>query len=151
MNPLKNFNKFTEQWFSKTLGAPTKVQELAWPAIMKGQNTLVSAPTGTGKTLSAFLVFIDQLKEEAREGTLKNELRLIYISPLKSLAGDIRENLRRPLNGISIEELKATRHKGVSPKSETIKCAGATRHKEVSPKSETIKCAEATQIGRAHV
>lgn len=110
MDLLENFDRLTEQWFIKTLGSPTKVQELAWPAISKGRHTLVSAPTGTGKTLSAFLVFIDQLKEQSRAGTLKKELQLIYISPLKSLAGDIRENLRRPLNGISEEE----RNEGVA-------------------------------------
>lgn len=64
---------------------------------------LVSAPTGTGKTLSAFLVFIDRLYAMAEEGTLKEELYLIYVSPLKSLAGDIRENLNRPLEGIRQE------------------------------------------------
>jgi ATP-dependent Lhr-like helicase len=53
-----------------------------------------------GKTLAAFLVFIDRLQKMALEGTLKQELYLIYVSPLKSLAGDIRENLRRPLEGI---------------------------------------------------
>jgi ATP-dependent Lhr-like helicase len=103
---LKLFDLYTRQWFENSLGEPTKVQEQAWPAIAKGLDTLVSAPTGTGKTLSSFLVFIDRLKREAREGTLKQELQLIYISPLKSLAGDIRENLKRPLDGIMEEERK---------------------------------------------
>ena len=104
---LSLFHPITKEWFTQKIGIPTKVQEGAWPAIAAGENTLVSAPTGTGKTLSAFLVFIDRLKQKAREGTLKQELQVIYISPLKSLAGDIRENLRRPLNGISEEERKA--------------------------------------------
>lgn len=97
---LNQFHSFTSTWFTEQLGTPTPVQEKAWPAIASGQNTLVSAPTGTGKTLSAFLVFIDRLKDQTRKGILKPELQLIYISPLKSLAGDIRENLRRPLQGI---------------------------------------------------
>ncbi len=104
MNSLQIFDALTERWFTKALGKPTAVQEEAWPAIAAGQHTLVSAPTGTGKTLSAFLVFIDRLKAEARKGTLEQELQLIYVSPLKSLAGDIRENLRRPLIGIFEEE-----------------------------------------------
>lgn len=104
---LSVFHPLTAKWFSENLGAPTKVQEGAWPAIAAGNNTLVSAPTGTGKTLSAFLVFLDRLKAQAREGNLKQELQVIYISPLKSLAGDIRENLRKPLNGILTEEIKA--------------------------------------------
>ncbi len=103
---LKLFSQYTSDWFSNSLGAPTEVQEAAWPAIEGGGDTLVSAPTGTGKTLSAFLVFIDRLRAQAREGTLKQELQLIYVSPLKALAGDIRENLRRPLEGIKNEELK---------------------------------------------
>ncbi|MDF2539516.1 MAG: hypothetical protein K0S76_2537 [Herbinix sp.] len=106
-NSLSIFDQLTERWFSNSLGKPTAVQEAAWPAIAAGEHTLVSAPTGTGKTLSAFLVFIDRLKAQARAGTLKNELQLIYVSPLKSLAGDIRENLHRPLNGILREELGA--------------------------------------------
>ena len=95
------FDKTTADWFAGALGEPTRVQQEAWPAIAEGRHTLVSAPTGTGKTLSAFLVFIDRLMKQAREGTLPRKLQLIYISPLKSLAGDIRENLRRPLDGIS--------------------------------------------------
>jgi len=98
------FNEITVRWFIGSLGKPTPVQEEAWPAIAGGKHTLVAAPTGTGKTLSAFLVFIDTLKAQARAGTLKQELQLIYVSPLKALAGDIRENLRRPLEGIIAEE-----------------------------------------------
>ena len=106
-NSLDIFNTLTERWFINTLGSPTAVQEQAWPAIAEGCHTLVSAPTGTGKTLTAFLVFIDRLLAQARSGNLKQELQLIYISPLKSLAGDIRENLRRPLEGILEEQRKA--------------------------------------------
>lgn len=100
---LTLFSQPTAQWFKDTLGRPTKVQEDTWPAIASGHPVLVSAPTGTGKTLSAFLVFIDRLYAMAEEGTLKAELYLIYVSPLKSLAGDIRENLNRPLEGIRQE------------------------------------------------
>ncbi len=101
MSGLDGFSRETADWFDRTFGAPTKVQLEAWPAIMAGRHVLVSAPTGTGKTLSAFLVFIDRLMALAREGKLKEELYLIYVSPLKSLAGDIRENLKKPLEGIS--------------------------------------------------
>ena len=94
------FSSDTARWFEKAFGTPTPVQQQAWPAIASGQHTLVSAPTGTGKTLSAFLVFLDQLTQQARAGTLGQALQLIYISPLKSLASDIRENLKKPLAGI---------------------------------------------------
>ena len=103
-NILNLFTKETAEWFQNTLGEPTPVQKEAWQAIAEGAHTLVSAPTGTGKTLSAFLVFLDRMKQQAKEGTLKQELQVIYISPLKSLAADIRENLKRPLEGIGAEE-----------------------------------------------
>lgn len=102
---LQLFDKQTREWFLDKLGSPTPVQEASWPAIAAGGHVLVSAPTGTGKTLSAFLVFLDRLKSLAAEGNLKGELQLIYVSPLKSLAADIRENLKRPLEGIGGKEL----------------------------------------------
>lgn len=105
MGCLEMFDAKTAEWFRGTLGEPTAVQEAAWPAIAAGGHVLVSAPTGTGKTLSAFLVFLDRLKSEAEKGSLKQELQVIYVSPLKSLASDIRENLRKPLSGIGGEEL----------------------------------------------
>jgi len=98
------FSEITSEWFSGVFGEPTPVQKEAWPRIAEGRDTLVSAPTGTGKTLSAFLVFIDRLSELARRGELKPQLYLIYVSPLKSLAGDIRENLRKPLDGVAQAE-----------------------------------------------
>ncbi|MDR1706266.1 MAG: DEAD/DEAH box helicase [Clostridiales bacterium] len=98
---LSYFDPLTRDWFRNTLGEPTDAQKEAWPAIASGRHVLVSAPTGTGKTLSAFLVYIDRLLASAREGKLEHKLYLIYVSPLKSLAGDIRENLRRPLDGIT--------------------------------------------------
>ncbi|MCL2019735.1 MAG: DEAD/DEAH box helicase [Oscillospiraceae bacterium] len=98
---LELFHENTKNWFKTTLGEPTPVQNESWNTISEGNSVLISAPTGTGKTLSAFLVFIDRYMELSRKGQLKDELYLIYISPLKALAGDIRENLYRPLDGIS--------------------------------------------------
>ena len=100
---MKLFALPTLSWFERTFGKPTAVQQEAWPAIASGQHVLVSAPTGTGKTLSAFLVFIDQMMKQADAGTLSQGLQLVYISPLKALATDIRENLYRPLYGIAKE------------------------------------------------
>lgn len=134
MSALNHFSEYTQSWFKKTLGAPTAVQEIAWPAIAKGEHTLVSAPTGTGKTLSAFLVFLDRLKAQARAGELRQELQVIYISPLKSLAGDIRENLEKPLKGISAEEgvlsheLSVSIRTGDTPQSERRKMIKTPPH-----------------------
>ena len=100
---LRLFGNERANWFENTFGEPTPVQKEAWPLIAEGKHVLVSAPTGTGKTLSAFFVFLDRMKKQAEEGSLKQELQLIYISPLKSLAADIRENLKRPLEGIGAE------------------------------------------------
>lgn len=102
-----SFDPLTARWFTREIGTPTAVQDEAWPMIASGRHALVSAPTGTGKTLSAFLVFIDRLMGQARAGLLRQELQLIYISPLRSLAGDIRENLRRPLLGLAREAREA--------------------------------------------
>lgn len=98
------FTQPTKDWISHTFAAPTAVQQEAWPVIAEGGSVLISAPTGTGKTLSAFLVFIDKLQALAHQGKLKDQLYLIYVSPLKSLAQDIRENLNKPLSGIAQEQ-----------------------------------------------
>ncbi len=105
-NALNLFTKETAHWFETAIGTPTPVQQEGWPAIAAGGHVLISAPTGTGKTLSAFLVFVDRLKEQARRGELPETLQLIYISPLKSLGNDIRENLKRPNSGIEGPELR---------------------------------------------
>ena len=99
-NSLDLFNTNTKQWFERNIGTPTAVQEEGWNAIASGSDVLISAPTGTGKTFAAFLIFIDKLKELAKQEKLKDQLYLIYISPLKALGNDIQENLKKPLNGI---------------------------------------------------
>ena len=103
--PLQNFHPAVSAWFEATFPAPTSAQAAAWPAIRAGQHTLVAAPTGSGKTLTAFLAAIDQLVQEAvaRGGTLPDETRVVYVSPLKALSNDIHINLEAPLEGIGIQ------------------------------------------------
>ncbi|RUL75263.1 DEAD/DEAH box helicase [Dyella choica] len=103
--PLQNFHPAVAAWFGNTFPAPTSAQAAAWPAIRAGQHTLVAAPTGSGKTLTAFLAAIDQLVREsvARGGTLPDETRVVYVSPLKALSNDIHINLEAPLEGIGVE------------------------------------------------
>ena len=76
------------------------MQAQAWRAISKGEDTLVIAPTGSGKTLSAFLWAIDRLAAEPPPADPKRRCRVLYVSPLKALAVDIERNLRSPLTGI---------------------------------------------------
>ena len=76
---------------------PTQAQTEGWRAIRNGSPTLIAAPTGSGKTLAAFLTAIDQLLREGLErGGLPDEVRVIYVSPLKALSADIHKNLAEP-------------------------------------------------------
>src|SRR6201996_7010275 len=86
-----------QEWFVARFGTPTEPQIAGWPAILRGEPTLISAPTGSGKTLSAFLVCIDKLLRSAIEGRLSPHTHVVYISPLKALSNDIQKNLDAPL------------------------------------------------------
>ncbi|MDL9937138.1 ATP-dependent helicase [Gordonia sp. ABSL1-1] len=95
---LQRFTAPTRRWFEGAFTAPTPAQEGAWASIADGHNTLVIAPTGSGKTLSAFLWALDRL---AAEPDRPRGTRVLYISPLKALAVDVERNLRAPLTGIT--------------------------------------------------
>jgi ATP-dependent helicase Lhr and Lhr-like helicase len=94
------FHPAVATWFERTFGTPTEPQQLGWPAIQSGAHTLVAAPTGSGKTLAAFLASLDQLYREGLDGTLADETRVLYVSPLKALSNDIHKNLDQPLTAI---------------------------------------------------
>ncbi|WP_022877674.1 ATP-dependent helicase [Microbacterium sp. B19] len=109
---LDRFGPATQDWFRGAFSAPTTAQKGAWESVASGRNALVVAPTGSGKTLSAFLFAIDRVfREKApevpdatppRRGTKKapTRTRILYISPLKALGVDVERNLRSPLVGI---------------------------------------------------
>ncbi|MGH8027710.1 MAG: DEAD/DEAH box helicase [Pseudoxanthomonas sp.] len=102
--PLDAFHPAVANWFRRTFGAPTQAQAEAWPQIMAGRNTLVAAPTGSGKTLTAFLAALDALvRTGLRPEGLADETTVLYISPLKALSNDIKLNLEAPLAGIRKE------------------------------------------------
>ena len=102
--PLQDFHPAVANWFARTFAAPTEAQAAAWPAIRAGRHTLVAAPTGSGKTLTAFLAALDGLvRAGLGPGGLADETTVVYVSPLKALSNDIRANLEAPLAGIRAE------------------------------------------------
>ena len=95
---LELFHPLIQQWFKEKVGTPTHIQEQAWPQIAQGNHVVVTAPTGSGKTLTAFLWAINRFITPSQS---PHPPRILYISPLKALNNDIQRNLEKPL-----EELK---------------------------------------------
>ncbi|BAN25305.1 Lhr family helicase [Caballeronia insecticola] len=100
---LQGFHPAVAGWFCARFAAPTAAQARAWPLVHARRWTLVAAPTGSGKTLTAFLAALDELVRDgiAAGGSLPDETRVVYVSPLKALSNDIRVNLEEPLAGIA--------------------------------------------------
>jgi ATP-dependent Lhr-like helicase len=96
---LERFTPATREWFAGAFPEPTPAQVGAWEAIASGTHALVVAPTGSGKTLSAFLSSLDRLVDSGPRSTART--RVLYISPLKALGVDVERNLRSPLVGIT--------------------------------------------------
>jgi len=97
---LALFHPAVARWFRASFAAPTRVQRLGWPAIARGESTLMLAPTGSGKTLAAFLWCLNRLMFDAAPAR-GARCRVLYVSPLKALAVDVERNLRAPLAGIA--------------------------------------------------
>src|SRR3954453_4605112 len=112
MDPLSVFSEVTRDWFERTFEAPTPPLVQGWPAIASGSHVLIQAPTGSGKTLTAFLYAIDRLNATPGEG-----LRVLYVSPLKALNYDIERNLRGPLAGLD-SKLRVAVRTGDTPQKE---------------------------------
>ncbi|MDB5392059.1 MAG: cshB [Planctomycetaceae bacterium] len=97
---LETFHPLIQRWFRAKFAGPTEPQRDGWPHIAAGRNTLIAAPTGSGKTLTAFLAAIDQLLKRSVAGELDDTLRVIYVSPLRALSNDMQRNLESPLREI---------------------------------------------------
>ncbi len=98
---MSRFTALTAGWFAERFPHPTAAQERGWPAIAAGQDTLIAAPTGSGKTLTAFLHCLDDLVRRALAGPLPDRTLVVYVSPLRALSNDIRLNLLGPLGEIT--------------------------------------------------
>src|SRR4029450_13827030 len=96
---IDGFHPAVAEWFRRRFpDGPTEAQAQGWPHIASGADTLIAAPTGSGKTLAAFLVAIDRLYRDHDRGLdVSTGTRVVYVSPLKALAVDIRETLETPL------------------------------------------------------
>jgi len=100
---LKGFHPAVSAWFHSTFPSATSAQAQAWPLIRQRRSTLIAAPTGSGKTLTAFLAVLDDLVQQglANGGHLPEQTQVVYVSPLKALSNDIQINLQNPLAGIT--------------------------------------------------
>jgi ATP-dependent Lhr-like helicase len=117
-----DFHPVLQHWWASRFDAPTAAQLEGWRAIREGRHTLIAAPTGSGKTLAAFLTSIDELlKEGIEQGGLPDEVRVIYVSPLKALSADIHKNLavpRREIHALSPVKITAAVRSGDTPQPE---------------------------------
>jgi ATP-dependent helicase Lhr and Lhr-like helicase len=125
---LELFHPAVRTWFERRFPhGPTEAQAQGWPAIARGEHTLIAAPTGSGKTLSAFLLCIDRLYRAAERGELvEAAVEVVYVSPLKALVVDIRQNLEEPLEqiagvarelGLLVPEIRVGSRSGDTPAS----------------------------------
>ena len=94
-------------WFKDKFPDFTHPQKVAIPKIMDGEHLLLCSPTGSGKTLTAFLTVIDDLVRRSLDGSLESSVQCMYISPIKALANDIQKNLIGPLTAVSYTHLRA--------------------------------------------
>ncbi|HEV2215653.1 MAG TPA: DEAD/DEAH box helicase, partial [Terracidiphilus sp.] len=100
-DPFACFHPVTAEWFRAVFDAPTAPQRMGWPVIARGESALILAPTGTGKTLAAFLWCLDRLMLHSSPAARGKGCRIVYVSPLKALAVDVERNLRSPLAGMA--------------------------------------------------
>ena len=134
---LSSFHPVIQRWFRSRFDVPTEAQAAGWPAIAQGRHTLIAAPTGSGKTLTAFLTCVDQLVRQGLDAELPDATQVVYVSPLKALSNDIQKNLAVPLEeiaalaeetGTPIPRITTAVRTGDTPASERQKLAKRPPH-----------------------
>ena len=125
---LERLSQPVRNWFMDKFPDFTEPQKVAIPRILKGEHLLLCSPTGSGKTLTAFLTIIDDLVRRSLDGSLSDSVQCVYISPIKALANDIQKNLIGPLEEIKerylpsrAKEIKVGLRTGDTPQSEREK------------------------------
>ena len=126
---FKILNPTIKEWFTKKFKNFSEPQKYAIPLIHNQKNVLVSSPTGSGKTLTAFLSILNELTNLSQGNFLENKVYCIYISPLKALSNDISINLIQPL-----KEIEA-----ISKQKLNIKVGVRTSDTTASEKSQMLK------------
>ncbi len=118
---------YTSAWFRERYGSFTEPQLWAIPLIKAGKNVLISSPTGTGKTLAAFLAILDELFAMAERGALEDKIYAVYVSPLRALDNDMYKNLLVPLKeiaekassmGVQLQEIRVATRTSDTPANE---------------------------------
>ena len=147
--PFSRFHPIVQRWFTTTLGQPTATQLRGWESILDGRHTLIAAPTGSGKTLAAFLAALDHLLREGLEAPLPDEIRVVYVSPLKALSADIHQNLAEPRReirtlaeetGLPAPRITAAIRTGDTPQTNARRCFGSRRTSWSPPQSRSTCC-----------
>lgn len=105
-------------WFRKTHGTFSDIQLRAIPSLLDGRDTLVSSPTGTGKTLAAFAAVFDHLARSASNDGLPDGVVAVYVSPLRALAYDLEKNIRPPAEAILPGRIRIGIRSGDTPPAE---------------------------------
>ncbi len=127
---LSEMEPLIAEWFDNKFDSLTEPQGYAIPLIHEEENVLVSSPTGSGKTLTAFLSIINGLFKKDKQGELEDKIYCVYVSPLKALANDIHKNLEKPLEEIrdlaeekdvKVPEIKTAIRSGDTPQKERRK------------------------------
>lgn len=96
----EGFQPYVKNWFNEQFPDLSPPQRYSFELIDNDENSLICAPTGSGKTLSAFLSVLNELYRKGEEGELEDKIYAVYISPLRALNNDIQRNLKQPLEGI---------------------------------------------------